>query len=250
MVRVVLERSEDSDSLSARITCLGHRQGVGERIKQFRNFCIAVWCDEVEDLYEVKSSVTSLCNMLMDRVVKLKSLEIFLDCRKRPKDGSIRSSCYKDAPEYDEGIYNRNIFREEWEEHHPDGISRVLQPFAMLRNVGHIAFHKVPDNYANLLKEQMQSNLPNHLPPMLKRLLRILPHFYSRNRAELKRAVEENDYKGFDKAREESLTRLHEDLDGVYNQWITMFGSIHQESARRLPLSRTRQIRHSALATS
>ena len=149
------------------------------RLKEMRKFEIVVEVQAYEDIWIVKSAVRAVSNILSS-IPRLDYIHLSLDGRGWPE---IQSVC------------------------------RVLESFALLRNVGNVTLDGVPPVYAQYLKSKMTGCTPlDHLPKMYEALQRFAGHFDCCQGAlqDACNAMEEDDVDKFKEVRAEIIPMVNE----------------------------------------
>ncbi len=186
-------------------------QNLQQFIKHFRNFDVIVECDWATHVKFAQPTGRGLAEHLS--TFDLNSLRVSLDCREVPT-GGLAKSLYMEA--------QRQDGKDKWQEHHPSGVAKALQPFGLLRGIPHVVVHKVPAAYAEELVRAMQLKETNHLARMLQRILDC--KLSSTLQQQLQDAVEMDRGNHFDRPRRQFLKpykSIHDDdppADGTYNR--------------------------------
>jgi hypothetical protein len=200
MVQVVLQTAPNYCFHEARLVCLADSEEV---FKRFQKAKINIMCDDIEDVKTVQSDVRKVCGRLSQ--MKLRSLEISLDCRKPLEPGQARFLNYDRY-----GPKNR----QSWEIHYPNGISKALRPFAQVRCLN-VNVHGLQPEDTMYLKQKITSMVPTYLPDMRRRLVACLVDPIDVD-GYLQDAVEEDDLSEFEKLRDGIVADLQRRIDDVY----------------------------------
>lgn len=200
MVQVVLEQRKYFCFLEARLEFLTDSEEV---FKRFQKAKINIMCDHIKDVEVVQWGVRKVCGWLSQ--MKLRSLDISLDCRKHPETGHSRLSYYGQCS---------LLGRQSWEIHCPDGISKALRPFEQIR-CPIVNVHGLQPEDTMYLEQKIKSMVPTYLPGMRRRLLACLVDPEDVD-DELQDAVEEDDLSGFKRLRRSMIADLRRLINDVH----------------------------------
>ncbi len=160
-------------------------------------------CDDIKHMKTVQRDVRKVCGMLVQ--MKLRSLEIFLDCCK-PYGTDSAQYWYYDR-------YGRKD-PQSWDMHCPNGISKALRPFAQVRSLN-VNVHGLQPEDTNYLQQKITSTVPTYLTNMRLRLLACLVDRTDVDEC-LQDIVKEDNLSGFERLRGSILADLQRYIKDVH----------------------------------